>query len=401
MNLTPESQRLHIVLLGNRNSGKSSLLNAVAGQRVSIVSDTPGTTTDQVHKPMEIIGLGPCVLIDTAGLDDTGELGQKRVQGSLDAVKSADIVLAVLDASECVIPPLPRCGVPVLPVVNKADKGDPSALNAFCLEAEKKFGVKPIVTNAREGEGVRELVRAIRECIPEDWDAPLLTAGLLEEGELAVLVMPQDRLAPKGRLILPQQQVIRELLDRKCRIACCDADTLPSTLESLNESPKAIIADSQVMDRVRGLKPDATVLTSFSILLAAAKGDIAFFKESARAIDRLTPRSRVLIAEACTHNTLDGDIGRIKIPNILKKKLGDKITVTVVAGADFPQDLSGYDLVIHCGACMNSERDVQHRMECTIDQGVPFTNYGIALAQLTGTLERTLRCFPDIHKLIT
>ena len=386
MNLTPESQRLHIVLLGNRNSGKSSLLNAVAGQRVSIVSDTPGTTTDQVHKPMEIIGLGPCVLIDTAGLDDTGELGQKRVQGSLDAVKSADIVLAVLDASECVIPPLPRCGVPVLPVVNKADKGDPSALDAFCLEAEKKFGVKPIVTNAREGEGIRELIRAIRECIPEDWDAPLLTAGLLEEGELAVLVMPQDRLAPKGRLILPQQQVIRELLDRKCRIACCDADTLPSTLESLNESPKAIIADSQVMDRVRGLKPDATVLTSFSILLAAAKGDIAFFKESAKTIDRLTPRSRVLIAEACTHAPAGEDIGRVQIPRLLRSRVGAELDVDVVSGRDFPEDLSPYSLVIHCGACMFNRRYVLARVQQAKDQGVPMTNYGVTIAYIKNLL---------------
>ena len=386
MNLTPESQRLHIVLLGNRNSGKSSLLNAVAGQRVSIVSDTPGTTTDQVHKPMEIIGLGPCVLIDTAGLDDTGELGQKRVQGSLDAVKSADIVLAVLDASECVIPPLPRCGVPVLPVVNKADKGDPSALDAFCLEAEKKFGVKPIVTNAREGEGIRELIRAIRECIPEDWDAPLLTAGLLEEGELAVLVMPQDRLAPKGRLILPQQQVIRELLDRKCRIACCDADTLPSTLESLNESPKAIIADSQVMDRVRGLKPDATVLTSFSILLAAAKGDIAFFKESAKTIDRLTPRSRVLIAEACTHAPAGEDIGRVQIPRLLRSRVGEELAIDVVSGRDFPEDLSPYSLVIHCGACMFNRRYVLARVQQAKDQGVPMTNYGVTIAYIKNLL---------------
>ena len=386
MNLTPESHRLHIVLLGNRNSGKSSVLNAVAGQQASIVSDTPGTTTDQVHKPMEIIGLGPCVLIDTAGLDDTGELGQKRVQCSLDAVKSADIVLAVLDATTCEIPRLPQTGVRILPVINKADKVSPSALGAFCLETEKKFGIKPIVTNALDGEGIQELIPAIRECIPEDWDAPLLTAGLLEEGELAVLVMPQDRLAPKGRLILPQQQTIRELLDRKCRIACCDADTLPATLESLNETPRAIIADSQVMDRIRGLKPDGTVLTSFSMLLAAAKGDISFFKQSAKAIDRLTPRSRVLIAEACTHAPAGEDIGRVQIPRLLRSRVGEELAIDVVSGRDFPEDLSAYSLVIHCGACMFNRRYMLARVQQAKDQGVPMTNYGVTIAYIKNLL---------------
>lgn len=392
MTLTPESQRLHIVLAGNRNSGKSSLLNAIAGQQAAIVSDTPGTTTDRVSKPMEIIGLGPCVLIDTAGFDDCGELGLKRVQASADALKTADIVLIVLDASKGVIPEIPGIAdsgnkhIPVLPVINKADLCDSERLDAFASEVEKKFGVKAVVASALKHIGIRELIQTIRESIPEDWDAPLLTAGLLEEGDLALLVMPQDRQAPKGRLILPQQQTIRELLDRKCRIVCCDADTLQTTLNTLNEPPKAIIADSQVMDKVQKLKPAGTALTSFSILLAAAKGDIEYFKESAKTIDSLTSGSRVLIAEACTHVPVSEDIGRVQIPRLLRSKAGQGLSVEVVSGRDFPEDLRGYDLVIHCGACMLNRRYVLSRVQQAKAQGIPMTNYGITIAYIKNLL---------------
>ncbi len=394
MTTAPESQRLHIVLAGNRNSGKSSLLNAVAGQQTAIVSDTPGTTTDRVSKPMEIIGLGPCVLIDTAGLDDCGELGLKRVQASADALKTADIVLIVLDAQEGVIPEIPGIAgsgnthnrVPVLPVINKADLCDSEDLDTLAAEAEKKFGRKATVTSALKHTGIQELIQTIRESIPEDWDSPLLTAGLLEEGDLALLVMPQDRQAPKGRLILPQQQTIRELLDRKCRVVCCDDDTLQTTLNTLNEPPKAIIADSQVMDRVHKLKPEGTALTSFSILLAAAKGDIEYFKESAKTIDSLTPHSRVLIAEACTHVPVSEDIGRVQIPRLLRSKAGQGLSVEVVSGRDLPEDLRGYDLVIHCGACMFNRRYVLSRVQQAKAQGIPMTNYGITIAYIKNLL---------------
>lgn len=383
---TPESQRLHIVLAGNRNSGKSSLLNAVAGQQTAIVSDIPGTTTDKVSKAMEIPGLGPCVIIDTAGLDDRGELGRKRIGGSADALKSADIVLAVLDASIRDIPQLPALSVPVLPVINKSDLCEGAELEAFKIEAEKVFGRGATVTNALDRNGIEALIQAVREAVPEDWDAPLLTAGLLNEGELAVLVMPQDRQAPKGRLILPQQQTIRELLDRKCRIVCCDPDTLPAALDSLKETPKAIIADSQVLGKIRDLKPSGTVLTSFSILLAAAKGDIEYFKDGAKAIDRLSPQSRVLIAEACTHVPASEDIGRVKIPALLRSRVGNTLGVDVVSGRDFPRDLSGYDLVIHCGACMFNRRYVLARVQQAKEQGVPMTNYGVTIAYLKNLL---------------
>lgn len=386
MTQTPEAQRLHIVLAGNRNSGKSSLLNAIAGQQASIVSDTPGTTTDRVSKAIEIIGLGPCTLIDTAGLDDSGELGQKRIQSSLDALKTADIVLMVTDASVREIPTLPQGSAPVLPVINKADLCGRDGLEAFAAEVEKVSGRKPIVTCATQRKGIPELIQAVRETIPEDWDTPLLTAGLVEEGDLAVLVMPQDRQAPKGRLILPQQQTIRELLDRKCRIVCCGPENFEATLASLKETPKAIIADSQAMAGIQALKPEGSVLTSFSILLAAAKGDIVYFKESAKAIDSLTSDSRVLIAEACTHVPVSEDIGRVQIPRLLRDRVGQELKIEIVSGRDFPDNLSAYSLVIHCGACMFNRRYVLSRVRQAKAQKIPMTNYGVAIAFLKNIL---------------
>ncbi|MCQ2119201.1 MAG: [FeFe] hydrogenase H-cluster maturation GTPase HydF [Bacteroidales bacterium] len=383
---TPVSERLHIVLLGERNSGKSSLLNAVTGQQVAIVSDVPGTTTDHVSKAMEIIGLGPCVFIDTAGLDDSGVLGGKRVEDSLDAVKSADIVLAVVDAATGHVPQLPVKGVPVVPVLNKNDAVEPSVVEELSAVMRNEYGKDPVVVSALYGDGVKDVIEAIRENIPEDWDAPLLTAGLVEEGDLAVLVMPQDRQAPKGRLILPQQQVIRELLDRNCRIVCCTPALLAATLDSLKEVPAAIIADSQVLKSVAAVKADSTRLTSFSMLLAASKGDIGFFKDSARRIDSLTSSSRVLIAEACTHVPASEDIGRVKIPRLLRSRAGEGLSIDVVSGRDFPEDLSGYDLVIHCGACMFNRRYVLARVRQAKEQGVPMTNYGVAIAYINNLI---------------
>lgn len=381
---TPDSGRLHIVLAGERNSGKSSLLNAIAGQAVAIVSDTPGTTTDHISKPMEIMGLGPCVLVDTAGLDDTGELGGKRVEKSLDAIRTADILLAVVDATTGHIPELPYKGAPVVPVINKCDAaGDLSPLKAA---SRVMYGKDPVCASALNHEGIADILAAIRESIPEDWDAPLLTADLIGPGGIAVLVMPQDRQAPKGRLILPQQQTIRELLDRGCRIMCCTPETLESTLGSLKEAPAAIISDAQALGKVKPLKPEGTLLTSFSMLLAASKGDICYFKESARKIDSLTSDSKVLIAEACSHVPASEDIGRVQIPRLLRARAGEGLQVDVVSGRDFPADLRGYDLVIHCGACMFNRRYVLSRVQQARDQKVPMTNYGVTIAYINNLL---------------
>ncbi len=379
---TPDSSRLHIVLAGERNSGKSSLLNAIAGQAVAIVSDTPGTTTDHISKPMEIMGLGPCVLVDTAGLDDTGELGDKRVEKSMDAIRTADILLVVVDAQTGRMPDLK--GGAVIPVINKCDAA--SGLPALKAAVKARYGKEPVCTSALKHEGITGILDSIRESIPEDWDAPLLTADLLGPGELAVLVMPQDRQAPKGRLILPQQQTIRELLDRGCRIMCCTPDTLESTISSLKETPAAIISDAQALGKVKPLKPEGTRLTSFSMLLAASKGDIGYFKESARKIDSLTADSRVLIAEACTHVPATEDIGRVQIPRMLRARSGEGLTVDVVSGRDFPADLGGYDLVIHCGACMFNRRYVLARVQQAMEQNVPMTNYGVTIAYINNLL---------------
>ena len=383
---TPNSERLHIVLLGERNSGKSSLLDAIAGQYVAIVSDIPGTTTDTVSKPMEIMGLGPCLLIDTAGLDDCGELGTKRVERTVDALRSADIVLAVIDAVTGKIPDLPSTEVPVIPVINKIDLQSDENIVALSSAVAGTLGKEPVAVSAVNREGIGDIISSIRENIPEDWNSPLLTAGLVESGDLVVLVMPQDPQAPKGRLILPQQQTIRELLDRNCRIVCCSTGSLRETLASLNTHPDAIIADSQAMAEVNALRDDRTRLTSFSILLAASKGDIDYFKESVRVIDTLGPESRVLIAEACTHAPAAEDIGRVKIPRMLRSRAGQGLSVDVVSGRDFPEDLTGYDLVIHCGACMFNRRYVLSRVQQAKRQGIPMTNYGITIAYINNLL---------------
>lgn len=382
MTETPQSERLHIVLLGERNSGKSSLLNALAGQQVSIVSDVPGTTTDHVSKAMEIMGLGPCLLVDTAGLDDTGELGGKRVENTMDALKAADMALVVLDAATRRLPDLPPFGVPFVPVLNKCDCLNADEAGRFSIDIEDKYGKAPVCASSLTGRGLGDIVEAVKEAIPENRDAPLFTAGTAEEGDLVVLVMPQDEQAPKGRLILPQQQILRELLDRKCRIACCTTDCLSETLASLKEAPKLIITDSRDFEAVHECTPAGTLLTSFSILLAAGKGDMEYFMESARMIDSLTPDSRVLIAEACTHVPASEDIGRIQLPRLLRSCAGLGLRVDIVSGRDFPADLTGYDLVIHCGACMFNRRYVLARVQEARRQGVPMTNYGIAIAHV-------------------
>lgn len=383
---TPKSGRLHIVLAGERNSGKSSLLNAIAGQHVAIVSDIPGTTTDSVSKAMEISGLGPCLLVDTAGLDDSGELGSKRVENSFDVIRAADIMIVVVDSQTAKLPDLPIPGISVVPVLNKCELIGEAEINKVSAAINKKYGKTPILASAHTGKGIHEIIAALQEAIPEDWDAPLITAGFVNEGDLVVLVMPQDKQAPKARLILPQQQTIRELLDRKCRIVCCTTDCLSEALDSLKEPPKVIITDSQDFDKVHKLTLEGTRLTSFSIMLAASKGDIDFFIESARKIDSLTKDSKVLIAEACTHVPASEDIGRVKIPGLLRKQVGEDLKIEIVSGRDFPKDLSDYDLVIHCGACMFNRRYVLARVQEAKRQGVPMTNYGVAIAYMNNLL---------------
>ena len=402
MNLvhTPNANRLHIALFGKRNSGKSSLINALTGQDTALVSDTPGTTTDSVQKAMEIHGIGPCLFIDTPGFNDEGELGNRRIERTWKAVEKTDIALLLCagggSAEETGEPDfteelhwleqLKAKNIPTILLINKADIRKNTA--SLAIRIKETFGSQPIPVSAKEKTGVELIRQAILEKLPEDFDQQSITGSLVTEGDLVLLVMPQDIQAPKGRLILPQVQTMRELLDKKCLIMSCTTDKLQETLQALSRPPKLIITDSQVFKTVYEQKPEESRLTSFSVLFAGYKGDIRYYVKSASAIGSLTESSRVLIAEACTHAPLSEDIGRVKLPHLLRKRIGEKLSIDIVAGTDFPQDLTPYSLVIHCGACMFNRKYVLSRIERARLQNVPMTNYGVAIAFLNGILNQ-------------
>ncbi len=389
MEAAPRGTRLHIGIFGKRNSGKSSFINALCGQAVAIVSDTLGTTADPVYKNMEIRGVGPCVLIDTAGFDDTGTLGQLRVEKTEKTLEKTDVAVLVFcnafGAEEAAWAEKCRAKkIPVLPVMNKTDIGE----NEEAAEkAAAACGRKVLRVSAKEGTGFDAVKRALFLYAAEERS---ITGGVCKEGDHVMLVMPQDASAPKGRLILPQVQTIRELLDRRCIITAVTPETMVSALKKCAQLPDLIITDSQAFKAVYENTPPGVPLTSFSVLLADVKGDAAIFMEGTRAIDVLTEDSRVLIAEACTHAPATEDIGRVKIPALLRKKVGEGLSVDVVGGEDFPADLSPYSLVIHCGACMFNRRHVLSRIAQAQDAGVPITNYGMTIAKLTGILDKVV-----------
>ena len=391
LNNTPTANRLHIALVGRRNSGKSSLINALTGQDTALVSDIPGTTTDPVSKAMELHGIGPCVIIDTPGFDDEGTLGEMRIERTLKAIERTDIALLFCEESELQVEKewmqqLKAKNIPVILILNKTDirKNIPSIVE----EIESILLQKPVAVSAKEKKGLEDIRLAILEKLPQDFEQPSITGDLVSENDLVLLVMPQDIQAPKGRLILPQVQTMRELLDKKCLIMSCSTDKLSQTLKALAYPPKLIITDSQVFKTVYEQKPAESLLTSFSVLMAGYKGDIRQFIEGASAIDSLTESSRVLIAEACAHAPMTEDIGRVKIPRLLRKKVGEGLHIDMVSGSDFPKDLSEYDLIIHCGACMFNRKHVMNRLEQASTQQVPMTNYGITLAHLMGILDK-------------
>ena len=388
---TPRAERLHIAFFGRRNSGKSSLINALTGQHSAIVSDTPGTTTDPVLKAMEIHGLGATVLIDTPGFDDEGELGAQRVAETRKVLDKTDLAVLLI-ASETPSPDeidwfrqLQQRDIPTVVVRSKADRADNDESET---NWEQLFGQRPLRVSATNKTGLSDLREALIRNLPEDYNQPEITGELASAGDVVMLVMPQDIQAPKGRLILPQAQTIRELLDKKCRVVCCTTNQIEGTLASLVAAPKLIITDSQVFSTVYAHKPAESMLTSFSVLFARYKGDIDYFVQSAAAIGQLTENSRVLIAEACTHAPLTEDIGREKIPAMLRKRIGKNLRVDIVSGTDFPSDLTPYDLVIHCGACMFNRRHVLSRVAQARTQHVPMTNYGVSIAYLQGILEK-------------
>ena len=387
---TPRSNRTHIALFGKRNSGKSSLINAITGQEVSVVSDVAGTTTDPVYKSMEIHGIGPCVFIDTAGFDDEGELGNLRVKQTLKATERTDIAIMVCtdDNIEEELrwqKVLTAKNTPVIWVLNKADILDNKTETALAIE--KKCGSKPVIASTLTKEGIDEIRKALIENQPDNSSDNSIIGNLAGENDTVLLVMPQDIQAPKGRLILPQVQTLRELLDKKCLVMSCTTDKLEAMLKAMVNPPKLIITDSQVFKTVFELKPKESILTSFSVLFAKHKGDIDYFVEGARTIGKLNNNSKVLIAEACTHAPLTEDIGREKIPVMLRKRFGNDIHIDMVSGHDFPENLEGYDLVIHCGACMFNRKFMMNRVAKAKEQNIPMTNYGVTIAYIQGILD--------------
>ena len=390
-NRTPQSERIHIALFGRRNAGKSSLINALTGQQIALVSDVPGTTTDPVVKSMEILPLGPCVLIDTAGFDDSGKVGELRTERTREVIKQTDIAVLVTEGKDLSDETawaalLKQAGIPYVAALNKIDVlGEVSS--TLLADMAKRLGCDVIPVSATQGNGLDLLRQTLTRLVPDN-ERLSLTGDLAHPGDTVLLVMPQDPQAPKGRLILPQVQVLRDLMDKRCTAICCTTEDIDRTLAALKEPPHLVITDSQVFDIVEKKKPESSLLTSFSVLMAAHKGDIRFFVKSAMAIDRMTSRSRVLIAEACTHAPLAEDIGRVKIPRMLRQRVGDGLLIDIVAGKDFPEDVTAYDLVIHCGACMFNRKFMSSRVMQCRRQGTPMTNYGIAIAHIKGILDK-------------
>lgn len=386
---TPASERVHIALLGRTNAGKSAMLNCLAKQDVAIVSDTPGTTTDPVQKPMELTGMGAVVIIDTPGLDDNTTLGKERMARTSKMLDRTDIAVVLFtdEGTDTELRIIEECRtreIPVVVALNQVDRiANREALMARIEEATK---LRVIATSTTTGEGIEALREAIIETRPAE--ERLITEGFCKAGDRVLLVMPQDKSAPKGRLIQPQVQTIRELLDRGCIPICCTPDRMAEALAALATPPELIITDSQAFNEVYQLKPEASTLTSFSILFARYKGDIALFTEGVKALKSITESSRILIAEACSHTPQNEDIGRVKLPRLLRKRFGEGLTIDIVGGADYPEDLTPYDLVIHCGACMFNRKHVLSRVERARKQGVAITNYGVILAALTGILDR-------------
>ena len=398
LNEVPNANRLHIGIFGKTNSGKSSLLNIITGQSTSIVSDVAGTTTDVVYKAMEINPLGPCVLMDTAGLEDNTSLGAQRLEKTQLAMDKADMAIIVFPAdgrqnfaSELqLLARFRQKNIPVLCLINdfSDNKETVADLQTRLAERLKDSKIKAVVADCSHAGNIDELRMALASLMPEDFDTEYITGRLVSEDDVVLLVMPQDIQAPKRRLILPQVQTIRELLDRKCLVISSTADKYQQALSQLKTAPKLIITDSQVFKYVYEHKPAESCLTSFSVLFAAYKGDLAYYIEGAKHIDSLTENSKVLIAECCTHAPLQEDIGRVKIPALLRKRFGAKLQVDVVSGTDFPENLSTYDLIIQCGGCMFNRQFIMTRIEKARAEAVPMTNYGITIAYLTGILDK-------------
>jgi len=398
LNDTPRAARVHIGIFGRRNAGKSSVINAMTGQQTALVSSVKGTTTDPVYKAMEILPLGPVVLIDTAGIDDEGSLGQMRVQKTMEVMTKTDIALVVIDSTTGIsetetdiIVKLKDKKIPVLGVINKTDIKP--LKQEELKELEEKLGIRILPISAETGKGVWELKEAISKMLPDEEVKLSLIGDKVSEGDIIVLVVPIDNAAPKGRLILPQQQVIRDILDNNAAAIAVKEHQLKDVLKNLVNPPKMVITDSQAFEKVAAETPENIPLTSFSIIFARNKGDLAEMVKGARAVENLQDGDKVLIAEACTHHRQSDDIGSVKIPNWLKKHTGKQLQIDFASGSGFPQDLDKYSLVIHCGACMINKKAMKYRIEQAVKAGVPIVNYGVLIAYLHGILDRAIKPF--------
>lgn len=390
MTAIARSNRYHIGIFGRRNAGKSSLLNALAGQDVSIVSNVAGTTTDVVWKNIELPGIGAAVIGDTAGYDDSGELGAMRVENARKIISRIDLALMLLSGTPADISIekewqqlFEKADIPVIYILGKSDEKVSSP-----KEWSNALGCDVLAFSSTNSEGMDALLSRMAECYRKDDNIDDITHSLVKAGDVVLLVMPQDAQAPKGRLIQPQVQTLRNLLDKHCMPVCCALEELPQMLASLKNPPSLVITDSQIFPQVEKIIPQEIPLTSFSVLMARHKGDIDAFRAAAEVLMTLPSDAHILIAEACSHIPQNEDIGRVKLPRLLRKKFGDGIKIEIVSGNDFPDDLTPYNLVIHCGACMFTRRHVLYRLRQANLQNVPMTNYGIAIAALTGILSR-------------
>ena len=390
MNDTPNSNRTHIAIFGRTNAGKSSIINAIANQNVAIVSDKAGTTTDPVKKAIEINKIGACVIVDTAGFDDNGDLGLLRIEKTKKIAEKTDIALLVFDCNiknnDYILElkwknQLSEFGIPIIAVINKIDLNQ----NYKIVEQNIKeiFDIDCVSISVNKKINIDILIETIKNNISKENEISIV-GHIIKEDDIVLLVMPQDIQAPKGRLILPQVQTIRDILDNKAIVIGATFDKFENALKSLNKPPKVIITDSQVFKEVEKLKPKESALTSFSVLFARYKGDEKIYKRGADFIDNLNKESKILIAESCTHIPLEGDIGRVKIPNMLKNKFGFTFDIDYTTGEDFPSDLSKYDLIIHCGGCMGTRKHILNRIRLCERQNKPITNYGMAIAKING-----------------
>ena len=407
MNNTPMSERVHIGFFGKRNAGKSSVMNAVTGQDLAVVSDVKGTTTDPVYKSMELLPLGPVVMMDTPGIDDEGELGNLRVKKSYQVLNKTDAAVLVIDGTEGVssedkalMERIRKKEIPFVVAINKIELSDPAAEETVKTELALKEDQVAAVS-AATGEGIFELKERIAAIAQTEESEKYLVRDLLDPSDIAVLVVPIDSAAPKGRLILPQQQTIRDILETGAISVVIKETELKDALKKLGTKPKMVITDSQAFAQVAADTPDDILLTSFSILMARYKGNLEQAVRGVTALDSLEDGDTVLISEGCTHHRQCDDIGTVKIPRWIREYTGGKeIRIETTSGTEFPDDLTKYKLIIHCGGCMLNEREMKYRLSCAADQGVPMTNYGIMIAYVKGILKRSVETFPEIYKML-